>query len=169
MTRTRTSVFVPWVGDILRNFDNHRRPVHLKSVSSFYPIDEQLVDAIFLTDADDARVLLSQNADPDARDGEHRTVLSIAVADGSKELVLLLLEAGADPNLADADGLSPLDVAIYRRRLDLAWLLVQFGAGSKGTLSETTLWRANLVGSADPGIPALLNREHVRNAESARN
>lgn len=138
-------------------------------MSSFYPLDEQLVDAVFLTDTDDVRALLSQNADPDARDDAQRTVLAIAVADGSSELVQLLLEAGADPNLHDADGLSPLDVAIYRRRLDLAWLLVQFGAGSKGAVSESTLWRANLVGLGAPGIHALFDRERGRKAELTAN
>ena len=127
-------------------------------MSSFYSIDEQLVDAVFLTDTEDVQTLLLQDADPDARDDENRTVLSIAVADGSCELVRLLLEAGADPNLRDDDGLIALDIAIYRRRLDLAWLLVHFGAGTKGVASESTLWRASLVALEDPGIQALVER-----------
>ncbi len=127
-------------------------------MSSFYSLNEQLVDAVFLTDTDDVRALLLQNADPDARDDEDRTVLSIAVADGSSELVRLLLEAGADPNLPDNDGLTALDIAIYRRRLDLAWLLMHFGAGTKGVACESTLWRASLVALKDPGIQALVAR-----------
>ena len=127
-------------------------------MSSFYPVNEQLVDAVFLTDTDDVQALLLQDADPDARDDENRTVLSIAVADGSSELVRLLLEAGADPNLRDNDGLTPLDIAIYRRRLDLAWLLMHFGAGTTGVANESTLWRASLVALEDPGIQALVER-----------
>jgi ankyrin repeat protein len=143
-------------------------------VSSFYPLNQQLVDAVFLTDTDDVQALLSQNADPDARDDENRTVLSVAVADGSSELVRLLLEAGADPNLPDDDGLTALDIAIYRRRLDLAWLLVNFGAGTKGVASESTLWRASLVALEDPGIHALVARTLAKgrteqHAEAATN
>jgi uncharacterized protein len=133
-------------------------------VSSFYSLDEQLVDAVFLTDTDDVRVLLSQDADPDARDEQNRCVLSVAVADGSGELVRVLLEAGADPNLCDDDGLTALDVAIFRRRLDLAWLLVQFGAGIKSTVSESTRWRARLVALEDPGILELLSRSSANAA-----
>ena len=133
------------------------------NVSFFYSIDDQLVDSVFLNDTEDVRMLLSQDADPDARDEENRTVLSIAVADGSNELVRLLLEAGANPNLRDDDGLTALDIAVYRRRLDLAWMLVKFGAGTNARDAglESTLWRAGLFSVDAPGIHELLSRSTV--------
>jgi ankyrin repeat protein len=133
----------------------------VRGVACYYSLDDQLVDAIFLSDADDARDLLVQGADPDARDEERRPALTLAVADGGPKLVRLLLEAGADPNLRDGDGLTALDVAVYRRRLDLVWMLLRFGADAN-TCDEqgvSTLWRASLVSNEDPRIYELLWRE----------
>jgi ankyrin repeat protein len=131
----------------------------------FYPIDDQLVDAVFLSDADDVRMLLAQGADPDACDEEQRPALAIAIADGEGELVRLLLEAGADPNLRDRDGFTALDVAVYRRRLDIVWLLLKFGAEVNACDEQgiSTLWRASLVSADAAGIHELLQRSSVCN------
>jgi uncharacterized protein len=130
------------------------------TVSCYYSLDDQLVDAIFLSDADEVRALLTQGADPDARDEEQRPALTLAIADGEPELVRLLLEAGADPNLGDADGLRALDVAVYRRRLDLVWLLLRFGADANtcDELGLSTLWRASLASTENSRIHELLWR-----------
>jgi uncharacterized protein len=132
----------------------------VRSVSCYYSLDDQLVDAVFLSDADDVRALLAQGADPDARDEEQHPALALAIADGGPDLVRLLLESGANPNLRDADGLMALDVAVYRRRLDLVWLLLRFGADAN-TCDEqglSTLWRASLVSTEDSRIHELLWR-----------
>jgi uncharacterized protein len=102
----------------------------------FYSLDDELVDSVFLAEADDVRRLLGQGASPDARDDEQRPALMIAATDGDRDLVRTLLEAGADPNLRDADGWTALDVAVYRKSLDMVWLLLQFGAQNT-TLDDT--------------------------------
>ncbi len=145
----------------MKVFDKHRASGHWwRGVTCTYSLDDQLVDAIFISDADDVRTLLAQGADPDARDDEQHPALTLAIADGGPELVRLLLEAGANPNLRDADGFTALDVAVYRRRLDLVWLLLRFGADAN-TCDEqgtSTLWRASLVAPEDSRIHELLWR-----------
>ena len=64
-----------------------------------YTLDDQLVDAAFLSDVDEVRLLLQQGANPDTRDDEQRTPLIHATQDCHRELIRILLEAGADPNL----------------------------------------------------------------------
>lgn len=48
----------------------------------------------------------------DAKDGEGRTALHLAVAKNDLESVKLLLEAGADAKMCDADGLSALAMSV---------------------------------------------------------
>ena len=105
-------------------------------MTTLYSLDDELVDAVFLSDADDVRHLLGQGADPDARDDDGCPALMIATADGDRDLARALLEAGANPNLRDTDGWTALDVAVYRKTLDLVWLLLQYGAETT-TLDDT--------------------------------
>jgi len=103
-------------------------------LSNFYSLNDELLSAVFLRDADEVRKLLAAGADPDARDEERCTPLMMATVEADVEIANLLLQAGADPNLADDDGWTALDVAVYRRSLDLVWLLLQYGAaGSEQT------------------------------------
>jgi uncharacterized protein len=97
-------------------------------LKTLYSLDDELVDAVFLSDADDVRRLLGEGANPDARDDDDQPALMMATADGNRDLVRLLLEAGAETSLRDGDGWTALDVAVYRKTLDLVWLLLQYGA-----------------------------------------
>jgi hypothetical protein len=93
-----------------------------------YSLNDELLDAVFLRDAEEVCQLLAKGADPDAFNEERCTPLMMATVEGDTEIARSLLEAGADPNLADGDGWTALDVAVYRRTLDLVWLLLQYGA-----------------------------------------
>lgn len=146
-------------------------------MQNLYSLDDQLVDAAFVADLDEVRLLLAQGGNPDARDDEQRTPLMLAAAEGNRELVRVLLEAGADPNLRDQDGWSALDVAVARKMIDVAWLLVQFGAdvNALDDLGRSLLLRATAAaGEPDPMVQALvrwgahdLPARRVRLAESA--
>jgi ankyrin repeat protein len=133
-------------------------------LQSFYSLDDELADAVFLSDIDDARTLLERGADPDARDEEQRTPLMNATLDGQRDLVRVLLEAGADPNLRDADGWTPLDVAVYRQALDLIWLLVHFGAdvNAQDDMGISVLMRAVLASKGSTEVVELLQRWGAR-------
>jgi ankyrin repeat protein len=133
-------------------------------LQSLYSLDDELVDAVFLSDMEDVRGLLQRGADPDARDEEHQPLLLTATQDGHRELVRVLLEAGADPNLRDADGWTPLDVAVYRKALDLVWLLLDFGAdvNAQDDLGISVLMRAVLVSNGSPEMVDLLQRRGAR-------
>jgi ankyrin repeat protein len=127
---------------------------------TFYSLDDQLVDAAFLSDVDEVRLLLQQGADPDARDEEYQTPLLYAASDRNRDLVRVLLEAGADPNLRDQDGWAALDVAVYRRTLDIVWLLVHFGAdvNARDDMGRSVLLRAVLAANGSTEILDLLQR-----------
>lgn len=131
---------------------------------TLYSLDDQLIDAAFLSDIDDVRLLLGQGANPDARDEEQRTPLMNATTDCNRELVHVLLEAGADPNLRDQDGWTALDVAVYRKTLDIVWLLVHFGAdvNAQDDTGSSVLVRALLACGGSTEIPDLLRRWGAR-------
>ncbi len=95
-----------------------------------YTLNDELLDAVFLRDADEVCKLLARGADPNAFNEERCTPLMMATVEGDVEIARSLLEAGADPNLVDGDGWTALDVAVYRRTLDLVWLLLQYGAAA---------------------------------------
>jgi len=131
---------------------------------SLYSLDDELVDAVFLSDIDDVRALLDRGADPDARDEEHRTLLMTATMDGHRDIVRLLLENGADPNLRDADQWTPLDVAVYRKALDMVWLLVHYGAdvNAQDDMGISVLLRAIMTSNGSGTILDLLQRQGAR-------
>jgi hypothetical protein len=131
---------------------------------SLYSLDDELVDAVFLSDIDDVRALLDRGADPDARDEECRTLLMNATMDGHRDIVRLLLESGADPNLRDADQWTPLDVAVCRKALDLVWLLVHYGAdvNAHDDMGISVLLRAVMTSNGSSAILDLLQRRGAR-------
>jgi ankyrin repeat protein len=94
----------------------------------FYTLNDELLDAVFLRDAEEVRKVLAQGANPDACNEDRCTALMMATVEGDTEIARSLLEAGADPNLVDGDGWTALDVAVYRRTLELVCLLLQYGA-----------------------------------------
>jgi len=133
-------------------------------LQNLYSLDDQLADAVFLTDVDDVRLLLEQGANPDTRDEEQRTPLMNAVRDCNSELVRILLEAGADPNLCDEDGWTALDAAVYRGSLNTVWLLIHYGAEvtAQGDTGHSVLLRAGLAPGGSTEIANLLQRWGAR-------
>lgn len=109
-----------------------------------YSLDDELVDAAFVSDVDAVRLLLARGASPDARDDERRTALMTAVSEQNRELVRVLLEAGADPNLRDEDGWTALDLAVARRTHEIIALLASFGADVHVTRRRPVLTRVVL-------------------------
>ncbi len=73
------------------------------------------------------RVLLLAGTDVEAATREE-TPLSLAVANGSREIAEALLAAGADPNHKASESPSPLEIARLSQYDDLVELLVQAGA-----------------------------------------
>jgi ankyrin repeat protein/prenyltransferase/squalene oxidase-like repeat protein len=74
--------------------------------------------------------LLEAGADVNARSGEGRTALLIAVGrNGSNDVVKLLLDAGANPSAQMPDGRGPLALAVAARDVSLLQLLLDRGAG----------------------------------------
>jgi uncharacterized protein len=117
----------------------------------FYTLNDELLDAVFLRDAEEVRKLLAQGANPDAYNEDRCTPLMMATVEGDTEIARSLLEAGADPNLVDRDGWTALDVAIYRRTLDLVCLLLQYGATTtdESDTGSKVLVRAMFRGQRD--------------------
>ena len=75
------------------------------------------------------RLLLDAGADPNARSGEGRTALLIAVGrSGSYPVVKLLLEKGASASARLSDGRGVLPLAIAARDASLLQLLLDHGA-----------------------------------------
>lgn len=117
----------------------------------FYTLNDELLDAVFLRDAEEVRKLLAQGANPDAFNEDRCTPLMMATVEGDTEIARSLLEAGADPNLVDGDGWTALDVAVYRRTLDLVCLLLQYGATTtdESDTGSKVLVRAMFRGQRD--------------------
>ncbi len=118
---------------------------------TYYTLNDELLDAVFLRDAEEVRKLLALGANPDAYNEDRCTPLMMATVEGDTEIARSLLEAGADPNLVDGDGWTALDVAVYRRTLDLVCLLLQYGATStnENDTGSKVLVRAMFRGQRD--------------------
>ena len=83
-----------------------------------------------IEDVQKTRLLLDAGADANARSGEGRTVLLIAVGrSGSNAVVKLLLGQGASPSARLADGRGALALALTARDASLLQLLLDHGAG----------------------------------------
>jgi ankyrin repeat protein len=138
-------------------------------LKNLYSLDDQLVDAIFLSDVDDVRLLLEQGANPDTWDEEQQTPLMNATRDCNSAMVRILLEAGADPNLRDDDGWTALDVAVYRGTLDTVWLLIHYGAdaNAQNGTGRSVLLRAGLAAEDSTGVTDRLQRLGTRDHRPA--
>lgn len=77
-----------------------------------------------------AEYLIARGADVNARDGQKRTALHLAVSRSSRPspLIDLLLAGGADVNARDRDGNTPLHEAMREGAAEVAKLLVAHGA-----------------------------------------
>lgn len=91
-------------------------------------INARLIDAARGRDSAQVRQLLSEGADPNARDKFGRTALMEAASSGYTDNIRILLEKGADINARDTVGWSALLRATLSRRTDTVRLLLQKGA-----------------------------------------
>jgi ankyrin repeat protein len=66
------------------------------------------------------RLLLDAGADINARAGDGKDALGLAVFNGNYAFAALLVEAGANVNQADAEGFTPLFWAVDRRNMETA-------------------------------------------------
>ena len=79
-------------------------------------------------DSEVLKTLLAHGADPQARGGNHRTSLDLALALGSSaQEIDLLLEAGADPNQVGPDGRAALDLLLAEKDFERAGILIRHG------------------------------------------
>jgi len=88
----------------------------------------KLITAVKAGRVEEAKRLLEEGADPNARDERGFTPLHLACARGNQELVELLLERGADPNAVGGAGVTPLHVAAYGGHRSVAEALLRWGA-----------------------------------------
>ena len=88
----------------------------------------KLIAAVKAGKVEEARRLLEEGADPNARDERGFTPLHLACARGNQELVELLLERGADPNAVGGAGVTPLHVAAYGGYRGAVEALLRWGA-----------------------------------------
>ena len=83
-----------------------------------------------IEDAEKTRLLLDRGADINARSGEGRTALLIAVGRaGSNAVVKLLLERGASASVRLPDGRGALQLGVAARDAALLSMLLEHGAG----------------------------------------
>lgn len=87
------------------------------------PDGTPLMAAAIKGHVDIARMLLSNNADPNVTDSRATTALMLASMAQHEEMVRLLLENGADKFLRDANGNSALDYALKNQNSVLIILL----------------------------------------------
>ena len=118
--------------------------------------DPALVDAVKAQDAETAKRLLADGADPNTRQPDGATALHWAVYRDDPGLVDLLLEAGAEVNAVNRLGASPLWLAAMNGNAALIGRLLKAGADPGLALpeGETPLMTAARSGSAD-GVRAL--------------
>lgn len=74
------------------------------------------------------RTLIEAGADLNAREGEARTPVFLAVFRARTKALKILLERGADPNLTDGKGWTPLSRSVPSRGLEYTKLLLKHGA-----------------------------------------
>ena len=87
-------------------------------------------------------------ADPNDADGDDRTPLMIAAAEGHEQIVKLLLDSGADINKVDEYGETPLFTAAAEGHEQIVKLLLDSGADINKTneYGETPLYIAAVYG-----------------------
>src|SRR5438094_871642 len=87
-----------------------------------------LFGAIRSRDAAAVRRLLTEGVDPNAADGEGRTVLMLAAASGQNEIARVLLEQGAEVDRRRPEGATALHAAASQGHTEMVRLLLEAGA-----------------------------------------
>ncbi len=91
-------------------------------------LNRDLLEAVGNGDKLAVEKLLGQGADPNAKDGNGKSLLALAVIDDHNEIARALLKKGADVNAADAKGKTPLMEAVIEGHLGAVRLLLDNGA-----------------------------------------
>ena len=114
---------------------------------------EPLQYAALKDDAEAAKRLLSEGADPNAADKAGFTALHFAAQEYSVAVAKLLLESGAKVSAENKFGNSPLGVAVFasRGRGELIALLLEHGADphKPNKAGQTPLGLAHLIANYD--------------------
>ncbi|XP_066937257.1 adhesion G protein-coupled receptor L2-like [Macrobrachium rosenbergii] len=108
--------------------------------------------------ADVAKLLISHNADLNARDMDYGiTALHLAAKNGEEEVTEVLLEAGASSNLTDIRGQTPLHLAAWKGHLNTTLLLLEHGAdiNARDDFGSTPL-RLAAIQNSETIVKALL-------------
>ena len=88
---------------------------------------QQLLSLVGSATLAEVASVLAAGADPDARDGDGRTALHLAVEAGRWQMLTVLLLAGANPDAVDHRGQGPLHVAVAWGRPGFAQQLLLRG------------------------------------------
>lgn len=104
--------------------------------------------AVRNSDAEGARKLIEQGANPDIVNLEGTTPLMLAARKGRVEVASVLVSAGANKALADRGLKNALMWAAEENHLEVARLLVDEGAADK---ADRTYWRTQLMWAAEEG------------------
>ena len=129
--------------------------------------DLRLIEAIQDQDHEAVRLLLEQEVDVNAREGDGATALHWAVVRDDVEVVDALLGAGAKPSAANDYGVTPVSLACTNRNATVVGKLLDKGADPNAatTMGETALMSCARTGSAD-ALAALF--DHGANNVNAR-
>ena len=127
--------------------------------------DFPLIEAIKDHDHETVRVLLEQQVDVNAREGDGATALHWAVEQDDVETVDALLRAGADVNAANDYGVTPVSLACTNRNATVVEALLAAGADPTAAtmMGETALMTCTRTGSA-AAVTALLDHGATVNA-----
>ena len=124
-----------------------------------------LIDAVRNGNRAEARALVKQRADVNAREIDGTTALHWAVRSDDRETVQLLVQAGADARAANRYGVTPLSVAATNGSAAIIQMLLTAGADPNTTLpeGETVLMTAARTGDRT-SVLALLDHGAAVNA-----
>ena len=135
-------------GDNFMSFDDYKIVVD-RSESDLNFIDEiNINDGIELNSINSIQNYLDKGVSPDYRISGS-TLLTSAIFQNSKDIILLLLKYGANPNLWDDNGKSPLAIACEANNETIVTILLNNGSNIYYTYpdGENLLSRATIDGS----------------------